>query len=431
MSLQQEIIDVATELGFPPRETVFEEVPPDVLYRISGYKLPSNYHHWHHGRDYWIAKSKFTRNHGVIMELVLNTRPAYAYIANNLTEVQKAEVMAHVAGHTHFFNANPLLRTARLDIITQAKGARERFLAYEKEYGHDVVEQTIDAAHALMWHTTVPKTEEVIRTVPRHQIVRSPHSDLMDLTEIVKTVTNEHLELFRLQEEGDSDFLWFTLKYAPLDSWQADILDVVRTQALYFWPLIQTKVIDEGFAAWLQTKILGKLGMVTGKEVVESAYLFSQVIQGGASNPYRLGLMFFRALEETGGDIAAALRENPTTVSMFRNLLTHDMMRIMQLYGVEVKDYATYFALVVDKVPDTVQDAEEIKSLIIRRLDDAARMCVPGVIKYNKGLAVKLLFFLEEGETLEKERTAFTATLLSWLWREKVMVPQIDFVYGR
>src|SRR5207245_890975 len=50
----------------------------------------------------------------------------------------------------------------------------------------------------------------------------------------------------RIPPEPEKDILRFLLEYAPhLAEWQRDVLDIVRTEMLYFVPQMQTKIANE------------------------------------------------------------------------------------------------------------------------------------------------------------------------------------------
>lgn len=417
-----EIFKVAEDLGFSPRQTVFEEVPPDTLYRIAGYKIPGNYHSWQHGRDYWVAKQRFVRGSGTIMEMVLNTEPAWAYIADNLNDVQHTEVIAHVAAHAHHFDACPLLRNSRLDILAQARGARERFLEYEARYGLEPVEKTIDAAHAVMWHSEYESPRPEFPE-PERQIIVSPYSDLLGDRRVVENKVDRHTLEMREQALGDSDFLRYTIQYAPIQDWQKDILDTIRTQALYFHPIIQAKVIAEGIASWGEVKILNALGL-DGNAAVESALSFMRVVAGDRfmANPYRVGVEFFRAIEKLGKNPLDAVREHPTSVAMFRNLLTRDVLREMNMHTWVVgEEDENGVPVLVSRVADTEEDAEFIRNAVVQSIDMRSRPCVPGTMQFD-GAELDILF----NDYVDRPYAELAAKQLAYLWECPVNIPQAN-----
>ena len=43
----------------------------------------------------------------------------------------------------------------------------------------------------------------------------------------------------------------FLLDHAPLERWERDVLAVIREEAYYFVPQMQTKIMNEGWATLL------------------------------------------------------------------------------------------------------------------------------------------------------------------------------------
>ena len=90
---------------------------------------------------------------GLAYEIVINSDPCISYVMEENTATMQTLVIAHAAfGHNHFFKNNYLFRQwtdaeGILDYLDFAKGFIARC---EERYGHQAVEQVLDAAHALM-----------------------------------------------------------------------------------------------------------------------------------------------------------------------------------------------------------------------------------------------------------------------------------------
>ena len=53
----------------------------------------------------------------------------------------------------------------------------------------------------------------------------------------------------KFPEKPEKDILLFLIRHAPhLEPWQRDLLEIVRTEMLYFVPQMQTKIMNEGWA---------------------------------------------------------------------------------------------------------------------------------------------------------------------------------------
>ena len=144
--------------------------------------------------------------------------------------------------------------------------------------------------------------------------------------------------------------------HAPhLESWQRDIIEIVRTEMLYFVPQMQTKVMNEGWASLWHSRImreLGETGVISDSETIEFAQLHSSVLSPSPTslNPYYLGFKMFEDIERRwnnptkeeqerlgrqpgmGNQKIFEVRELDNDVSFLRNYLTEDLVKELDLY---------------------------------------------------------------------------------------------------
>ena len=95
------------------------------------------------------------------------------------------------------------------------------------------------------------------------------------------------------------DVLAFLLAHAPLETWQQEVLAIMREEAYYFSPQGQTKIMNEGWATYWHAKIMTEK-VLTDAEVIDFADHHSRIL-GGAStriNPYRLGYELYKDIED-------------------------------------------------------------------------------------------------------------------------------------
>ena len=64
--------------------------------------------------------------------------------------------------------------------------------------------------------------------------------------------------------------LLFLLMHAPLEPWERDILEIVRDEAYYFAPQRQTKILNEGWAAYWHSKIMTEKAL-KASEIIDYA----------------------------------------------------------------------------------------------------------------------------------------------------------------
>ena len=99
--------------------------------------------------------------------------------------------------------------------------------------------------------------------------------------------------------QPEKDLLLFIEEYSrELDEWQRDILTMMREEMLYFWPQLETKIMNEGWASYWHQRILREMDL-TSDEAIEFAKLNAGVVQPSKTsiNPYYLGLKCLKILK--------------------------------------------------------------------------------------------------------------------------------------
>src|SRR3984893_16516801 len=152
------IEDIAlNELGLDVYPNQIEVITSEqMLDAYASIGLPLMYRHWSFGKRF--AREEALYRHGLqglAYEIVINSSPCISYIMEENSMAMQTLVIAHAAfGHNHFFKNNYLFKQwtdadGILDYLDFAKG----YVAQcEERHGRQVVEQTLDAAHALMSH---------------------------------------------------------------------------------------------------------------------------------------------------------------------------------------------------------------------------------------------------------------------------------------
>jgi len=103
----------------------------------------------------------------------------------------------------------------------------------------------------------------------------------------------------RFPERPERDVLSFLLEHAPLDRWERDVLSIIREEAYYFIPQMQTKIMNEGWASFWHSKIMTEK-VLDASEIIDYADHNAGVLatSQGRLNPYKLGVELFRHVEE-------------------------------------------------------------------------------------------------------------------------------------
>jgi stage V sporulation protein R len=282
-------IDIAWEearkFGLDPFPTHFELVPASIMYEFASYSLPGRFSHWTHGKAYYRQKMQYDFGLSKIYEMVVNTNPSYAFLMEMNNLLQNTFVVAHVFGHTDFFKNNAYFQHTSRRMIDKVSIHAERIAKYEFDHGKAEVERFLDAAlsiqehvdYNLLLHDDEPAQEEKKAAEPS-----SEYDDLWGLDKKMQRVQEERDRLPgkppKFPEKPEKDILLFLIRHAPhLEPWQRDILEIVRTEMLYFIPQIRTKTMNEGWACLESNSLL-----LTENGFLRYDTLHKQLAQGEA-----------------------------------------------------------------------------------------------------------------------------------------------------
>lgn len=267
--------------------------------------MPIGYNHWSFGKQFVNIEKSYKRGEmGLAYELVINANPCIAYLMEENTMPMQALVIAHACyGHNSFFKNNYLFKmwTSADAIIDYLVFARNTITEYEERYGIEAVETILDACHALRnygvdrYKHPAPLSiqEEKIRQQNREMYLQSQINELWrTIPAYSKQATKQKKNI---PAEPQENILYFIEKNGPLlESWQREIIRIVRKIAQYFYPQKQTKVMNEGWACFWHYTILNSLydeKLVTDEFMLEILQNHTNVIYQPAYNsPYFSGL---------------------------------------------------------------------------------------------------------------------------------------------
>ncbi len=356
--------DQALKFGLDPFPTHFELVPAAIMYEFASYSLPGRFSHWTHGKAYHRQKMQYDFGLSKIYEMVVNTNPSYAFLMEMNDLLQNTFVAAHVFGHTDFFKNNAYFQHTSRRMIDKVSIHAERIAKYEFDHGKAEVERFLDAVLSIQEHVdynlfirdTEPDETEAISVAQ----VSSEYDDLWGFERKAKRAEEEREKRLgkppKFPEKPEKDILQFLMLHAPhLEPWQRDIIEIVRTEMLYFVPQMQTKIMNEGWASLWHSRImrsLGDTGVISDSETVEFAQLHSSVLSPSSTslNPYYLGFKMFEDIERRwnnpteedrerlgrqrsmGNQKIFEVRELDNDVSFLRNYLTEDLVKELDLY---------------------------------------------------------------------------------------------------
>lgn len=311
------IWEIARENHLDPFPTHFEVAPPNIINQIGSYSLPERFSHWSFGKQYRYRKTMYDYGLSKIYELVINSNPSQAFLLENNPPIENKFVMAHVLGHTDFFKNNRMFAPTRRDMPEAAARNALRIRDYEESHGRLAVEKLLDAVLSIENHVDpfnpqrLQKDEELKawqelamkkqQPVPKARGEFDEFFDLFDKREAPSKIGKVALTI---PPTPDQDLLGFIRNYAPyLEDWQRDVVDIVRSESVYFYPQMRTKIMNEGWAAYWHKRIMREMGdrnLITGEENESWWKLHSGVVAPNPKqlNPYYLGMKMYEYIED-------------------------------------------------------------------------------------------------------------------------------------
>lgn len=340
-----EITEIARGFGLDFYPMRYEICPAHIIYQLGAYGMPTRYNHWSFGKQYHKMKLHYDLGLSQIYELVINSNPCYAFLLDTNTLTQNKLIVAHVLAHSDFFKNNYYFKKTRRDMVESMAASAERIAYYEMVYGKEKVESFLEAVLAIQEHIDPYGNDLIIHNHSTSSKQKSAYEDLwFDETE-TKNET-ETLTFKRFPPYPVKDLLLFIEQHSPiLEDWQCDILTTLRDEMFYFWPQLETKIMNEGWATYWHQRIMRELNLADD-ELIEYAKLNANVVQRSKTNinPYYLGLKIFEYIEESynnpteemkrqgvkensGREKIFEVREIDNDTSFIRNYLTKDFVK--------------------------------------------------------------------------------------------------------
>lgn len=306
----------AREYGLDFYDTFFELLDWNQMNEVASYGgFPNRYPHWRFGMEYEQLSKSYAYGLSKIYEMVINNDPCYAYLLHSNHLVDQKLVMAHVFGHCDFFKNNFFFEPTPKNMMDQMANHKVRISRYIDKLGYDKVEDFIDVCLSIDNLVDYQKPFQSAVKVVREDDEDSDQG--VDKLKVDKDYLEEFINpaafiaLQRQKKEDDKkkrlrvpehptlDVMQFLLDHAPLSRWEYDVLYIIRTEAYYFAPQAQTKIMNEGWASYWHSKIMTH-DILSDAEIIDFADHHSGTVamQPGRINPYKIGIELFRDIEE-------------------------------------------------------------------------------------------------------------------------------------
>ena len=329
--IQLEIEGHAREYGLDFYPVIFEVLNYAQMNEVAAYGgFPTRYPHWRFGMEYERLKKSHEYGLSKIYEMVINNNPSIAYLLEGNSLVDQKLVISHVLGHVDFFKNNFSFSVTNQGIDRRTGEPIRKWIdtlanhgaiirKWSNRVGVEKVEEFIDYCLRLEnlidpQRPFAPKEEredplsQLSADEPRRE---EPHllpvthdymESFINPDEFVqaqrKRIEDDEARKKRFPERPRRDVLSFLLENAPLENWEYDALNVVRREAYYFLPQMQTKIMNEGWASYWHSKLMTSR-VCSSQEIIDYSERNAGVMRTSPTqlNPYKLGVELYRHIE--------------------------------------------------------------------------------------------------------------------------------------
>ena len=306
---------IAKGYGLDFFETIFEIITYDQMNQFAARGgFPVRYPHWRFGMEYEQLSKSYEYGLSKIYEMVINTDPCYAYLMEGNMVVDQKLVMAHVYGHCDFFKNNQWFSKTNRKMMDVMANNSSKVRGLMDKYGIDEVESFIDLCLSLenlidRYRPYVPaksaRPEKDDRNNPGNKlrVDREYMEGYINPPEFIeqqrRRAQEDEAKLSKFPPRPEKDILLFLMYYAPLKSWQQEVLAMIREEAYYFAPQGMTKIMNEGWASYWHSKMM-TTDIATSAEIIDYAdhHSGTMAMSPTGFNPYKVGIELFRDIEE-------------------------------------------------------------------------------------------------------------------------------------
>jgi stage V sporulation protein R len=323
----REANDLACRLRLDPYPVNYWVVDYEEMNELIAYEgFQHRYPHWRWGMGYDRQQKGAQFLGGKAFEIVNNDNPAHAFLQESNTLADQKAVITHVEAHADFFRHNQWFRLFADD--PDAAAMLERHADAIREYiadpdiDREAVETWIDHVLCLSdnidQHNPYTTTDEWTEQAREPADIRARLDDL-DLSEEVRreVFDEEWLAAREAEDDGptfpavpEKDLLAFlrahgrrhdpeTGKAREFEEWQREVIELLRKEAYYFAPQKMTKVMNEGWAAYWESMMMGEETFAGTNEFVSYADHQARVLGSPGLNPYKLGKQLWEYVENT------------------------------------------------------------------------------------------------------------------------------------
>jgi len=317
--------ELAEKLGLDPFEVNYWIVDYDEMNELIAYGgFQRRYPHWRWGMSYDRQRKQRQFLGGKAFEIVNNDDPSNAFLQESNELADQKAVITHVEAHADFFRNNEWFRmfSESPDAAAMLERHADVIAEYmdDPEISREAVEEWID--HVLCLEDNVDQHRPFSAALdpeddPAVTADIEERLDDLDLSEEVRdeVFDESFLDSMTGDEDGaafpaepELDVLAFLAAHgkaydeaseraSEYEEWQREILELLRKEAYYFAPQKMTKVMNEGWASYHESRMMADENFAGDDEFVSYADHMAQVLGSPGLNPYKLGFELWQYVE--------------------------------------------------------------------------------------------------------------------------------------
>ncbi|MGZ0746864.1 SpoVR family protein [Haloparvum sp. AD34] len=320
---------LAAKLGLDGHPVNYWIVDYDEMNQLIAYDgFPERYPHWRWGMKYERQRKQDRYGAGKAFEIVINDDPAHAYLQESNSLADQKAVITHVEAHADFFKNNRWFRPLgeSVNAVDMLERHADRIESYmrDPEIDREAVERFIDSVLTL--------TDAIDQHQPVDQVLGDEGApedldepfEALDLSEEVREEVFESTVNDAADEadgdgeaaagatdaatEGARDVLAYLREHGKqydvdaeraveMEDWQTDVIEMLRREAYYFAPQQMTKVLNEGWASYWESIMMGEEAFADADEFLTYAEHQARVLGSEGFNPYKLGKELWEHVE--------------------------------------------------------------------------------------------------------------------------------------
>jgi stage V sporulation protein R len=327
----EEAAALARKLGLDPYPVNYWIVDHDEMNELIAYGgFQRRYPHWRWGMAYDRQRKQDQFGMGKAFEIVNNDNPSHAFLQESNSLADQKAVITHVEAHADFFANNEWFglfgdgegdERSDLDAAAMLERHAETIKGYveDPDIDREDVERFIDAVLCLEdtidQHRAFARAGErrerdapadlreqldeldVSEDVRRHAFDEEWLDDLAEAERAEARLEDPHADVLAFLMEHGRQYDEESGKAVEFEPWQIDVLEILRTESYYFAGQKMTKVMNEGWASYWESLMMGDENFAADDEFVTYADHMARVLGSPGLNPYKLGMELWQYVE--------------------------------------------------------------------------------------------------------------------------------------